>query len=83
MSPSKSLNADSRVLLVKIDRLKKKIEEYEAKLDQQNDEFQMLQGLHEDHLNAYESAINNRLKLEEEIRQLKENQDERMGELMK
>ena len=34
MSPSKSLNADSRVLLVKIDRLKKKIEEYEAKLDQ-------------------------------------------------
>lgn len=79
---NKSLNDDVRVLNVKIDRLKKKIEQQEEKLDKQSDEFQILKELYEEHLNAYENAVNIKRTLEAEIRNLRNNLDDKINEMI-
>eukprot|EP00347_Sterkiella_histriomuscorum_P019529 403341284 len=79
---NKSLNDDVRVLNVKIDRLRKKNEQQEEKLDKQSEEFQILKELYEEHLCAYENAINIKQTLEAEIRNLRSNLDVKINEMI-
>ncbi|CDW71143.1 UNKNOWN [Stylonychia lemnae] len=78
----KSLNDDARVLNVKIDRLKKKIDQQDERFEKQNEEFQQLEEMFNDHLNKYETAVNTQTILEQKIRDLENNQSEKINSLI-
>ena len=56
-SGNKNINEDVRFLNVKLDRMKNKLDVAERRLKIHFEEYNILKRLYEDHLNAYESAI--------------------------
>jgi len=76
----KTINDDVRVLNVKIERGKQKIEQLEEKLMVQDKEFRILQDLYEQHLIGYEEAIRMRKSFELEIQNLRNNLDDKINE---
>ena len=71
-SGNKNINEDVRFLNIKMDRMKAKLDVAESRLKIHYDEYDILKRLYQDHLNAYENAIQTKQALEDKIKELQE-----------